>query len=76
MLPPNHQIVSGAVPERPWVQWFALVGRALLAERESGTTAQRPTRGLWVGRRYFDVTLGQPIFYDGAVWVDAAGTPV
>lgn len=41
----------------------------------SGTTALRPTAGLWVGRTYFDTTLGFPIWFDGTVWVDATGTP-
>lgn len=40
----------------------------------SGTTAQRPTTRLYVGRTYFDVTLGQPIWYSGSGWVLADGT--
>lgn len=40
----------------------------------SGTTANRPTARLYVGRFYFDETLGLPIYYDGAAWVKADGT--
>lgn len=40
----------------------------------SGTTANRPTVNLYVGRVYFDTTLGLPIWYSGTQWVDATGT--
>ena len=38
----------------------------------SGTTANRPTN-VFVGHRYFDETLGYPIWWNGATWVDATG---
>ena len=45
-----------------------------------GVTAARPTAvpngALTVGQFYFDTTLGQPIWWDGTQWVDAAGVPV
>ena len=41
---------------------------------ESGSTADRPTSDLWVGRQYFDTTLGRPVWWAGAGWVDATGT--
>ena len=72
MLPPNHELTSER-PNRPWSQWFGQVGYFMLAERQSGTTANRPTERLWVGRRYFDTTLGKPVFYNGSAWVDGAG---
>lgn len=44
-----------------------------------GNTASRPA-GLGtttnVGFRYFDQTLGKPIFWNGTGWIDAAGTSV
>lgn len=44
---------------------------------ESGTTAERPTTGLVVGRDYFDITLGKPIYYKGSnIWVDSTGATV
>lgn len=41
----------------------------------SGTTAERPTTVI-DGFMYFDTTLGMPIFWDGAAWVDATGSGV
>lgn len=38
-----------------------------------GATGSRPiTPG--TGQRYFDTTLGKPVWYDGTNWVDATGT--
>lgn len=48
--------------------------RACLAIYESGATAQRPVTGLWIGRPYFDTTLGKPIWYKSPGWVKADGT--
>ena len=42
----------------------------------AGTTALRPvTPPMFVGTMYFDTTIGFPIWWDGAIWVDAAGAP-
>jgi hypothetical protein len=40
----------------------------------SGVTGSRPT-GV-IGLRYFDTTLGKPIWFDGTNWVDATGAIV
>ncbi len=61
---------------REWVQWFNRVWEILTSVDDSGTTAQRPTVGLFVGRPYFDTTLGQPIWLKSVtptVWVTADG---
>lgn len=42
---------------------------------ESGVTGTRPASPV-TGTTYFDTTLGQPIWYDGAAWVDATGAAV
>jgi hypothetical protein len=42
----------------------------------AGTTAQRPVTGLVPGLQYYDTTLGVPIWYNGTVWKNAAGTTV
>lgn len=42
----------------------------------SGSTASRPTVGLFVGYPYFDTTLGKQIWYNGSVWKDATSTTV
>lgn len=60
---------------KAWTAWFGRVFEVCFAASQSGTTAQRPTVGLWAGRPYFDTTLGYPIWYDGTQWVDATGTP-
>lgn len=41
----------------------------------NGTTAQRPTTRV-VGFTYFDSTLGIPVFWSGAAWVNASGAVV
>lgn len=42
-----------------------------------GTTTERPTGGnLRVGEQFFDISLGIPIWHDGADWIDATGSTV
>lgn len=53
----------------------------VLQECVSGVTANRPTSRLsnnWecIGFRYFDTTLGKPVFWSGTGWVDATGASV
>ena len=55
------------------VAWYGAVGRLLNALTGTGTTANRPTKGLYVGRPYFDTTIGKPIWYNGTIWVLATG---
>lgn len=43
---------------------------------DTGDTASRPTYSLETGQMYFDTDLGLPIWYNGVLWVDAAGVPV
>lgn len=42
---------------------------------KSGTTANRPTTTV-IGFQYYDTTLGKPIYWNGTVWKDSAGTTV
>lgn len=56
------------------IAWFGAIGRLANALTGAGTTADRPTKGLYAGRPYFDTTLGKPIFYTGTAWVLADGT--
>ena len=59
----------------PWASWFKQVFLTCFSVQDSGTTAQRPSNlaadksKLWVGRRYFDTTIDQPVWYDGTTWV-------
>lgn len=62
-----------------WSSFFESVFNLLSAMTQSGTTAQRPTTFLWIGRNYFDTTLGYPIYVKSVgpvVWVNGAGTVV
>lgn len=56
-----------------WQEFFGNVSTLLGALTTSGTTAERPIKGLYVGRPYFDTTIGIPIWYKGANWVNASG---
>lgn len=62
----NSPTFAGAVDMR---------GASRMIEMQ-GTTAQRPAAGTYIGQRYYDTTLSKPIWSDGSVWRDAAGTAV
>jgi len=47
----------------------------LLRDMMSGTTAQRPAIPV-IAQRFYDTTLGIPIWWNGSVWKNAAGTTV
>lgn len=55
------------------IAWFSAMGRLANDITMSGTSANRPTTGLYVGRPYFDTTLGKPIWFKDPGWVDATG---
>ena len=62
-----------------WMQWLQKIGLYAGAGAESGTTANRPTSSLYIGRQYFDTTLGYPIWVQSlspTVWCDSTGAPV
>jgi hypothetical protein len=62
-----------------WSAWFAQMQAIGFATSSSGATSARPTSNLWVGRFYFDTTLGIPIWCKTPatpIWVNASGTPV
>lgn len=61
------------------MQWFDRIHAICVANQQAGATAARPTSRLWIGRRYFDETLGKPVYVKSvkpAVWVDASGAVV
>jgi hypothetical protein len=61
-----------------WAQWLTRTHGAVITLQQSGPTAQRPDRLLWVGRFYYDEDLGTPIWLHAInpiVWHDAAGNP-
>ena len=72
-----HRGGGGYRMSRGWVSWFAKVKLFAGSVSESGATANRPTKKLFVGRRYFDTTLGKPVYVKSlspTVWVDGVGT--
>lgn len=70
---------ANSVWTNPWANWFSKAQIILFATSQSGLTADRPTKNLYVGRVYFDESLGangMPIWVrkDLAGWVKADGT--
>lgn len=67
-----------------WAQFFSQVSSLLTAVTLSGTTAKRPTSMIWVGRPYFDTSLGahgKPIWAAAVAagvvtWIDSASNVV
>lgn len=63
---------------RMWLRWASDTDKVITAVQQSGPTNGRPTKDLYVGRSYFDTTLGQPVYFksfDPLVWVTADGAP-
>lgn len=52
------------------------MGAASVVQTGRAVTASRPAPGGSVGAMFYDTTLAKPIFSDGTVWRDAAGTAV
>ena len=79
-LPDNSPIDdAGNKVNFSWLQWFSQVSSTINAARQSGTTAQRPTRLLWIGQQYYDTTLGYPVWVHSVgpvVWHNGAGVAV
>lgn len=59
---------------RSWWAWFDEITFLVGLSQQHGTTANRPTARLFIGRQYFDDTLGYPIWWDGTAWVKYDGT--
>lgn len=75
-IPASGPVSDDNGPTRGWLKWFRIATDTCNSARDSGTTAQRPTENLWVGRTYFDISLGKPVWYSGSDWVDATGSSV
>jgi hypothetical protein len=55
----------------------SLVRALALAAVSAGTTGNRPSAVVvGAGGQYYDTTLSKPIWSDGTVWRDSAGTGV
>lgn len=79
-LPQAGSFIDNGQLSKQAVQWLDFIWKAANSATESGTTAQRPTTGLWIGRQFYDTTLNKPVFVNAVtpaiVWKDAAGTTV
>lgn len=76
---PFRDVPKNVTIPASWVSWISKIRFYAGSVGESGTTAERPTKNLWVGRRFFDTTLGYPVYVKTVatqVWVDGTGTVV
>jgi hypothetical protein len=72
-------IEGGGQATLTFANWITRIHVICSALRQSGTTANRPTSGLWIGRQFYDTTLLQPVYVSSVkptVWRDAAGAVV
>ena len=77
-IPDNAPIADADGQATPsWRSWLSWVHATTSAARQAGATSDRPVKFIWIGRRYFDNTLGKPVYLKSVnpnVWVDGAGT--
>lgn len=74
---PRDKSPKKRVMNRVWGAWLHQAFLCMFSTQDSGPTGSRPTTELWIGRRYFDTTLGKPIYLKSIgpnVWVDGVGT--
>lgn len=74
--PPIDTSLNQQKMPREWAAWFTAAWNVLDSVDASGTTANRPTKNLFIGRPYFDTTIGKPIWLKSVrptVWVTADG---
>ena len=77
MIAPQGEIVDDTKrPSKVMVVWLSQTSAFISSLTAKGTTADRPTKRLFIGKTYFDTTLGIPVWYDGTNWVDATGATV
>lgn len=74
--PPNRGAVvnQNGEPNSPFAAFFTQVFTLCFDVANSGITASRPTRNMYVGKQYFDTTIGKPIWWNGSIWVKSDGT--
>lgn len=62
-----------------WAAWLTTAHQILQDTSASGTTTQRPTNQLYIGKPYFDTTIGMSIqvaSVNPTVWVNGVGAAV
>lgn len=75
----QKRLLGYATWPQPWGNWLSQTWQIVSDQQNYGATAGRPTTNLYVGKAYFDTTLGtygKPIWIgkDGATWILADGT--
>ena len=78
-FPSNNPIANAdGMATQSWIALFTRWHALILDGASSGTTAERPTKNLYVGKFYYDETLNKPIWFRALpnVWRDAAGVIV
>lgn len=64
----------------PWASWISSAHRVINAQGSAGPTTNRPTSGLYVGQRFYDSTLGYPVWVHqispSIIWHNGAGAAV
>ena len=59
-----------------WTTFYSAYTAFYNAITQNGSSAARPTSGLWIGRPYFDTTLNLPIWVKSIgpnIWINASG---
>ena len=75
--PPQTPVIAAdGNNDQAWTTFFSNAFTILTSVSQSGTTADRPVKLLWVGRTYFDTTINRPIWYSGTNWIKADGVVV
>ena len=72
--------LNSPIGSTEWIAWFSQLSTLVNSMHAAGTTADRPTKNLFIGQRYFDTTIGRPIYLQSytagvATWAFSNGTP-
>ena len=79
--PSNTPVVDTdtGMATNPWQTVFSRWHSIIVTGQQSGVTAKRPVDQVWIGRQFFDTSLGKPVYVKSVkpiVWVDASGAVV
>lgn len=76
---PDQFVDENRALGKAWVPFFTKLVTYVVANSQSGTTAQRPTKGLSPGDKFYDSSLGYMIHVRSVgpvVWIRWDGTVV
>lgn len=72
----NQPLLKGDAVDPNWYVSWKQSSDWITQNSDSGTTAERPTTNLYIGRRYIDTTLNMQITYINGAWRNGAGASV